>query len=144
MKDMSSGGRTLIFIPTYNEAENVENIYKQIKALNVDADMLFLDDNSPDGTGEIIDRISAADPSVHSIHRKGKLGIGSAHMDGIRWAYARGYKMLITMDCDLTHSPDYLPDFIRHSTDCDIVVGSRYMKKDSIVEWNLFRKSSIN
>jgi len=133
--------KTLIFIPTYNEAENIEKIFLEIKPLSAGADILFLDDNSPDGTGAIIDRLAGANTNVFAIHRRGKLGIGSAHKDGIEWAYAHGYGRLVTMDCDFTHSPKYIADFIRHSEGFDIVVGSRYLKKDSLKTWNLFRKS---
>ena len=131
---------TLIFIPTYNEAENVEKIYNQIKALNLDTDILFLDDNSPDGTGKIIDNIIAKNKNVFVIHRSGKLGIGSAHKEGIKYAYNKKYETLITMDCDFTHSPEYIKDFINNSEDYDVVVGSRFLKKDSLSSWNLFRK----
>jgi dolichol-phosphate mannosyltransferase len=133
--------KTLIFIPTYNEAENVGRIFQQIMQLNLGADILFLDDNSPDGTGKIIDDIVAANKNVNVIHRKGKLGIGSAHKDGVRRAYENGYQVLVTMDCDFTHSPEYILDFIKNSDKTDIVVGSRYLKKDSLASWNFFRKS---
>lgn len=131
---------TLIFIPTYNEIDNVKKIFNDIKALNLPADMLFLDDNSPDGTGLVIDAIVADNSNIYAIHRPGKQGIGSAHQDGIRWAYEHGYATLITMDCDFTHSPSYINDFIKLSDKADIVVGSRYMQKDSLATWNLFRK----
>ena len=131
---------TLIFIPTYNEVENVERIFHDIKALNLGADILFLDDNSPDGTGKVIDTISQNNSNVFTIHRSGKLGIGSAHQDGIKWAYDKNYEVLITMDCDFTHSPSYISDFIKLSDKATIVVGSRYMQKDSLATWNLFRK----
>jgi dolichol-phosphate mannosyltransferase len=135
-----SDNRLLIFIPTYNEAENIKSIYSQIKALQLNADMLLLDDNSPDGTGGIMDDIAAADSSVHTIHRSGKLGVGSAHQDGIKWAYDHGYKTLITMDCDFTHSPDCIPKFIFHSEGYDIVIGSRFMSEGSLSTWNAMRK----
>jgi dolichol-phosphate mannosyltransferase len=131
----------LIFIPTYNEAENVENIFQQIKLSRPDADILFLDDNSPDGTGKIIDSLVRLNPGTFVIHRSGKLGIGSAHLTGIEWAYEKNYKILITMDCDFTHSPEYIHDFLKNSEHVDIVIGSRYMQKASLAEWNLFRKS---
>jgi dolichol-phosphate mannosyltransferase len=131
---------TLIFIPTYNEVENVEKIFNQIKLLNLGADLLFLDDNSPDGTGIVIDTIAQNNPNVFTIHRSGKLGIGSAHQEGIRWAYEHMYEILITMDCDFTHSPSSISDFIKLSDKANIVVGSRYMQKDSLATWNLFRK----
>lgn len=136
-----NNNKILVFIPTYNEAENVENIFQQVNALPFSKDILFLDDNSPDGTGKIIDALIEKNPNTIVIHRKGKLGIGSAHLTGINWAYEKKYETLITMDCDFTHSPSYITDFIQNSHDTDVVVGSRYMQKDSLVSWNLFRKT---
>ena len=105
----------LIFIPTYNEADNVESIFQQLTKLDLPADILFLDDNSPDGTGKIIDKMVDNNKNVFVIHRSAKSGIGSAHQRGIRWAYSKDYEVLITMDCDFTHSPEYITDFIKHS-----------------------------
>lgn len=132
--------KKLIFIPTYNELENVERIFREIKTCNLGADILFLDDNSPDGTGQVIDGFVAKNENTFVIHRTGKQGIGSAHKAGIAWAYEKKYEKLITMDCDFTHSPSYIINFIRHSDKAEIVVGSRYMKKHSLASWNLFRK----
>jgi dolichol-phosphate mannosyltransferase len=131
----------LIFVPTYNEAENVETLFNHIRGLNLDGDVLFLDDNSPDGTGDTIDRLAAENPRVHAIHRAGKQGIGSAHAAGIRWAYERGYHLLLTMDCDFTHSPDRIPDFLAQAGEHDIVIGSRYLQAGSLSSWNLLRKT---
>ena len=133
--------KTLIFIPTYNESENIEKIYNELVELRLNTDILFLDDNSPDGTGKIIDKLVKNSSTTYVIHRSGKLGIGSAHLDGINWALNNHYEMLITMDCDFTHSPSYIIDFINNSTNYDIVIGSRYMQKKSLSSWNLFRKS---
>ena len=130
----------LIFVPTYNEQENVELILGQLLALGLSADILFIDDNSPDGTGDLLDQLAARYPSVFVQHRSGKLGVGSAHVSGIRWAYDRGYKMLMTMDCDFTHSPDYIRDFLAKREDADIVVGSRYLLQESLSTWNAYRK----
>jgi len=130
----------LIFIPTYNEAENVEALYRRIESLGLASDFLFLDDNSPDGTGQVIDRLVAENPRVHAIHRPGKLGIGSAHRDGIRWAHQHGYQVLVTLDCDFTHSPEFIPEFLRCSSDYDVVLGSRYLCKNSLVDWSVLRK----
>ena len=138
---MNSEGKLLIFVATYNEAENVEPLFNQIRQLDLDADILFLDDNSPDGTGAIIDRIAAGDPRVHTLHRSGKQGIGSAHATGIAWAYGHGYRNLVTMDCDFTHSPADIVDFLAQAGKHDIVVGSRYMQKGSLRSWNLLRKT---
>ncbi|MBI4931869.1 MAG: glycosyltransferase [Bacteroidetes bacterium] len=135
---------TLIFIPTYNEVENVERIFREIKSFNLGADILFLDDNSPDGTGKLIDELVEKNKDTFVIHRAGKFGIGSAHQEGIKLAYDKNYEILITMDCDFTHSPSYIINFIRHSDSADIVVGSRYMKKHSLATWNVFRKFLTN
>jgi dolichol-phosphate mannosyltransferase len=132
---------TLIFIPTFNEAGNVGRLFEQIKKLNLDLAVLFLDDNSPDGTGAILDQIARDHPNVSVIHRVKKLGIGTAHQEGIRHAYEHGYDVLISMDSDLTHSPGNIPEFLAQKDRTDIVVGSRYMRNDSLATWNLFRKS---
>ncbi len=132
---------TLVFIPTYNERENVEKICMEIIALGLQLDLLFLDDHSPDGTGQILDELAKKFSNVTIIHRSGKLGIGSAHLDGILWAYDHGYSRLITMDCDFTHSPEYLPAFIGMSETDDVIIGSRYLQRKSLQRWNLFRKS---
>ena len=132
--------KTLLFIPTYNEHENVQRIYGLIKAQNLDIDLLFLDDNSPDGTGQILDEMAAHDPRLLVIHRAGKLGIGSAHQHAIQWAYDHGYALVVSMDCDLTHPPEHLPEFIQSANDFDVVVGSRFMRDESLAEWNILRK----
>lgn len=135
-----SQDRILLFIPTYNERENIETIYLKIKRLNLGTDFLFLDDNSPDGTGRIINELARGDKAVFTIHRAGKLGIGSAHQEGIRWAYGRGYNTLVTMDCDLTHQPEDIRKFLEASATNDVVVGSRYMDPKSLADWNPLRK----
>src|SRR6185436_8563678 len=91
--------RTLIFIPTYNERENVRPMCEQIQALGLDADLVFMDDGSPDGTGAILDELAAQHPRMRAVHRAGKSGIGSAHLEGIALAYAEGYNRLVTLDC---------------------------------------------
>ncbi len=132
----------LIFIPTYNERDNVERLIAQLFSLQLDADILFVDDASPDGTGNVLDRLAVRHPRLKVIHRSGKLGIGSAHQLGIRHAYEQRHEVLITMDCDGTHPPEYIPQMIgqaraRHN---DIVIGSRYLNRDSLAEWTPFRK----
>lgn len=133
--------KTLIFVPTYNERDNAENMAEQLLALGLDADLLFMDDASPDGTGEILDRLAARRPRLTVLHRKGKLGIGSAHLDGIAWAYDHDYERLITMDCDFTHTPAEVLRLSEISEGYDLTVGSRYMKANSLPGWNILRKS---
>jgi dolichol-phosphate mannosyltransferase len=134
--------KTLIFIPTYNEKDNVEKIVNEIVSLKINnSDILFIDDNSTDGTGLILDKISKVKNDLFVIHRNGKLGVGSAHKDGISYAYKNKYDILITMDADFTHSPSYIPKLIEKSGGYDIIVTSRYIEKDSLNDWNIFRKS---
>ncbi len=138
---MSKSEQTLVFIPTYNECENVALLCQSILNLGLNLDILFVDDRSPDGTGEIIDNLALQYPQVKALHREGKLGIGSAHYDGIQWAYTQGYRSLITMDCDFTHPPHYIHNLLKIATECDIVVGSRYLQENSLSDWNFFRKA---
>ena len=106
----------------------------------MDADGLFIDDNSPDGTGEVLDALAAQNPRLKILHRPGKLGIGTAHQAGIAYAYDHDYDLLITLDADFTHSPNNIPSLIRHLGNSDVAVGSRYMQKHSLAGWNLMRK----
>lgn len=117
----------LIFLPTYNERNNVTDMVRRINALNISADILFIDDNSPDGTGKVLDALSQHDPGVAVIHRQSRSGIGSGHREAIQLACRKGYKYLITMDADLTHAPEDIPAFLAHAENADVVVGSRFL-----------------
>lgn len=133
----------LVMVPTYNESGNVERLCREVLALDLAPDLLFVEDNSIDGTGAILDRLAAEFPRVHVLHRPGKLGVGSAHETGIRWAYANGYRRLVTMDCDFTHDPSQIPALLRAADEgagADVVVGSRYLDPGSIADWNPYRK----
>ena len=136
-----SKDRVLVVVPTYNEKNNVERLCSELLALDHPLDLLFVDDGSPDGTGQILDAIAAEDARVQVMHRSGKLGVGSGHLAGIGWAYDRGYDWLVTMDCDFTHRPAYLPFFLEMGAQSAVVLGSRYMRQQSLDEWNLFRKT---
>lgn len=127
-------------VPTYNERENVEVLYQQITRLDLDLDLLFVDDNSPDGTGTLLEELAAADPRMRVLHRPGKEGVGSAHLAGIRDAYARGYRVLLTMDADLTHSPSLIPRFLARADDAALVVGSRFLDPESLADWSPVRR----
>jgi len=131
--------RPLLFIPTYNEHENVERLFREIAELPLDLDVLFMDDASPDGTGEILDRLAAGTARVTVVHRPSKRGIGSAHRDGIRYAYRHGYRTLITMDSDLTHPTKRIPEFAAHALTHDVVLGSRFVRKESLAGWDPVR-----
>jgi dolichol-phosphate mannosyltransferase len=132
--------KPLIFIPTYNEASNVVKLYNHLKDIGIEIDILFLDDNSPDGTGKILEKLRQEDDGLFIIHRKDKLGIGSAHKDGIRWAYNNNYKILITMDSDYSHSPADVEKFLEISEYNDLIVGTRFAEKDGMGELALVRQ----
>ncbi len=131
----------LIAIPTYNEVENVRAIYKRIKKNKISSDILFIDDNSRDGTSNVIKELAKKDKSVFLISRKRKLGIGSAHQEAVNFAYSKLYKYLLTMDCDFTHKPEDIKKFLNKKKSGDIIIGSRYISSGSLSEWNLIRKS---
>lgn len=133
--------RTLVFIPTYEEAENAPRMLAELLALGLDADLLFVDDASPDGTGQLLDALAKTTPRLIVQHRAGKLGIGSAHQDGLAWAYEQGYERLVTMDCDFTHSPADVPRLLAESEAHDLVVGSRFLAPGSLPGWNPYRRA---
>jgi dolichol-phosphate mannosyltransferase len=133
--------KALIIVPTYNEAENVRGIADQLLAALPPADVLFVDDNSPDGTGAIIDEMAAANPRVHVMHRAGKLGLGTAYLEGFAWGLARDYQYLFEMDADGSHDPKYLPQMLALAEDgADVVVGSRNVPGGGTVNWGIGRK----
>ena len=130
----------LIFIPTYNEINNVKRILNDILDLKINATILFMDDNSPDGTGTLLDELAKENSNLIVRHRSAKLGIGSAHRDCIHWAYENGFQYLLSMDCDATHPPQYIPNFLQKISDFDIVVGSRHLQSSSLADWSFKRK----
>ena len=123
---------TLIFTATYNEAGNIGSLIREIFEHVPEADVLVIDDASPDGTGEILRNIAAVEPRLHVIHRRGKLGLGSAHVTAMRYALENGYQQLVTMDADFSHHPRYLPQLLCLLTDNDFVIGSRYIQGGSL------------
>tara|TARA_B100000579_G_C22750740_1_gene813873 strand:- start:430 stop:1137 length:708 start_codon:yes stop_codon:yes gene_type:complete len=129
----------LILIPTYNEKKNIKPILKKInKHFKYKYDILFIDDNSIDGTKKIINNIKLKNVSI--INRKSKLGVGSAHKEGIKFGYKKKYKYIITMDCDGTHKPDYLNKIVKLSKSCDLVITNRFISKNSLLGWSFYRK----
>jgi dolichol-phosphate mannosyltransferase len=136
----------LIAIPTYNESDNVKNIDKEILKLNLPIDVLYIDDNSPDGTGEILKDIKCerrSNTKMEVIIREKKLGVGSAHKVAIEYAYTSGYNILITMDCDGTHDPKIIPMFLNklaYPHNADVVIGTRHVSKTSLDGWSAWRK----
>jgi dolichol-phosphate mannosyltransferase len=135
-----------VVLPTYNEAENLPRMIETLLALSVPADLsvLVVDDNSPDGTGQIADDLASQLPGkVSVLHRASKLGLGTAYIEGFRQALESGADYILQMDCDFSHDPKYIPQMIEQMTnrDCDIVIGSRYVKGGSVDEtWSVGRK----
>lgn len=139
MENVSS--KILVVIPTYNEASNVHILIERLLAAPISFEVLFVDDNSPDGTGQALDGVAAQNPRIHVLHRSGKLGIGSAHRDGICWGYDRGYDFVATMDADLTHDVNDLVRILEDPSDASVIVTSRFMRSDSLEGWNAYRKA---
>lgn len=130
---------TLVIIPTYNEKENVEAIAHAVLGALPCADLLFVDDSSPDGTGEIADRLSAAEPRVHALHRPGKQGLGRAYVAGFKWALERAYGFVFEMDADFSHNPADLPKLRETTESADLTLGSRFINGVRVVDWPLSR-----
>jgi dolichol-phosphate mannosyltransferase len=132
--------KSLIVIPTYNERENIGDLLNQVFAAAPAANVLIIDDNSPDGTGQIVDEIAARDPRVHVLHRAGKLGLGTAYVRGFRYAMDEGYDLVFEMDADFSHDPRYLPGFFAAAQSVDLVIGSRYIAGGGTPNWSPIRK----
>jgi len=131
--------RTLVVVPTYNERENLPPLAKRIFALPVKAELLVVDDNSPDGTGKIADELAAEFPAVHVLHRNEKSGLGRAYIAGFKWALERGYEFVFELDGDFSHNPDDIPMFLEAAKEADLVLGSRYLNGIRIINWPLSR-----
>ena len=129
-----------LIIPTLNEKNNVTKIFEKIKKTKIKLDILFIDDNSNDGTKLEISKLKKKFKNVNYIFRYNKSGIGSAHKDGFRYAYKKKYNIIITMDCDGTHDPKYLKNLIHKSKSFDYVITSRFKKRGLIKDWPLTRK----
>jgi dolichol-phosphate mannosyltransferase len=132
--------RVVTIIPTYNELESLPVTLGRLRAAVPDSDVLIADDNSPDGTGRLADEFAAADPQVHVMHRAGKEGLGAAYIAGFRWALERGYDVVVELDADGSHRPEDLPRLLAKVPEADLVIGSRWVKGGSVVNWPLHRK----
>jgi dolichol-phosphate mannosyltransferase len=131
--------RALIIFPTYNERDNIEKIVHAVLPLDPRINVLIVDDNSPDGTGELADRLSAAEPKVHVLHREKKEGLGRAYIAGFRWAIEQQYDFVFEMDADFSHGPEYIKDFLREIQNHDLVIGSRYISGVNVINWPMSR-----
>jgi dolichol-phosphate mannosyltransferase len=128
-------GRVLVIIPTYNEADNIRIIVGRLRSAVPAVDVLIADDNSPDGTGAIADELAAADPHVHVMHRAGKQGLGAAYLAGFAWAGEHNYDAVVEMDADGSHAPEQLARLLDSLADADLVIGSRWVRGGTVVNW---------
>ncbi len=131
--------KAFVVVPTYNERENIEKLVREILLQDPDIGVLIVDDNSPDGTGALVDALVAENPRVHVIHRGGKLGLGSAYREGFKYAIGEKAECIIEMDADFSHDPAMLPVFLEKIKEYDVVVGSRYLNGVSVVNWPIRR-----
>lgn len=131
--------RKIVVIPTYNEKENIEDIVRAVLDVDPENEVLVVDDNSPDGTGDIIDAMSAADPRVHTLRREKKQGIGPAYVEGFQRALKLGADLVVQMDADFSHPVDALPRFYELIDKCDVALGSRYIDGVTVVNWPMGR-----
>lgn len=136
--------KILIIIPTYNESENIERLVQDIFVHLPQAEILIIDDNSPDGTGGIADKLSQNNPAVSVIHRMEKMGMGNAYNQGFRYAIEHNYDVVFEMDADFSHKPSDLPRLLDNLKDNGLVIGSRYVKGGGTVNWGIIRRFVSN
>ena len=131
--------RALVVLPTYNERVNLPLIVPQILEQDPGLEILVVDDNSPDGTGQLADELAAANPRVHVMHRAEKAGLGKAYLAGFRWALERQYDYIMDMDADFSHDPKFLGHLLAAAKDADLVIGSRYRAGVNVINWPISR-----
>lgn len=131
--------RILVVVPTYNELMNLPHVVPAILSQDPRLQILVVDDNSPDGTGALAERLSEIEPRVHTLHRANKEGLGKAYIAGFRWALDRGYEVIFEMDADFSHDPERLPDFLEAIEEADLIIGSRYAKGVNVINWPISR-----
>ena len=127
--------KALLIIPTYNEIENIRRVIPAALAQDPELEILVMDDNSPDGTGQAVKEMMEGNPRLHLIERPGKLGLGSAYVAGFKYALERDYELVLEMDADFSHNPEDLPRLLKASEKKDLVIGSRYCQGVNIVNW---------
>ena len=136
---MVDASKALIIIPTYNECENVEKLVEKIFHYQKEIHILFVDDNSPDGTAALIKNIGEKSKQVHLLSRAGKMGLGSAYLEGFKYALKNGYDFIFEMDADFSHNPEEIPNFLKAIENNDLVLGSRYINGVNVVNWPIGR-----
>jgi glycosyltransferase involved in cell wall biosynthesis len=130
----------LVVVPTYNEVATLERAVKAVLTATDELDVLVVDDASPDGTGELAERLAKSEPRVHVLHRAGKSGLGSAYREGFAWGMSHGAQVLCEMDADLSHDPFDLPRLLNALRGADVVIGSRYVHQGQVVDWPPVRR----
>jgi len=138
--EISTGAGALIITPTYNEKENLPRLVTEIHRVVPEAHILVVDDNSPDGTGDLAASLARRDSRIHVLHREGKLGLGTAYIAGFKYALSKDYERIFEMDADLSHRPEHLPEFLNMSKDYDLVLGCRYMEGGGTEDWGMMRR----
>jgi len=132
--------KALVIIPTYNEAVNLTHLVPQVLAQDPRLEVLVVDDNSPDGTGQLAEGLAVENPRVHVLHRSGKQGLGTAYLAGFKWGLERDYAYFFEMDADFSHDPAHLKEFLKAIEDADLVLGSRYLAgRVTVVNWPMGR-----
>ena len=131
--------KALVVMPTYNEADNIAEMVSQVLSQDPSIEVLIIDDNSPDGTGEMAEKLAARDSRVHVFHRKEKLGLGSAYVAGFKYALKEGYDYIFEMDSDFSHDPKEIANFLKNMEEYDLVIGSRYVSGVSVINWPMSR-----
>lgn len=131
--------RVMVVVPTYNERKNLEELAPKVLSKLPDVELLVVDDGSPDGTGEYADALKKDDPRVHALHRPSKMGLGSAYVQGFKYALDAGAELIVQMDADFSHDPDVLPQLVEVAGAYDVVLGSRYITGANVVNWPLSR-----
>jgi dolichol-phosphate mannosyltransferase len=137
---VESGLNVCVIIPTYNEKENITELVEHILALPLQVRVIIVDDNSPDGTGQLADHLASQDQRVSVIHRAGKLGLGTAYVAGFKQGLAEGADRLITMDADFSHDPTYIPALVALAEHFHITIGSRYVPRGGVSNWEWQRR----
>jgi dolichol-phosphate mannosyltransferase len=140
MNDQKKETAAAICIPTYNERQNIELIIPAVLEKVPSADVLVIDDNSPDGTGDVAEEISSRNKRVHVLHRPGKQGLGPAYIAGFKWALEREFDRIVEFDADFSHDPAYLPELLARLEDADVVVGSRRVPGGGVKDWSMARR----
>lgn len=140
MKDRQTLAKVCVLLPTYNEVLSLALMVSRLRASVPEADILVIDDNSPDGTGDLADQLARADKTVHVLHRTAKAGLGRAYLAGFAWAGERGYDAVVEIDADGSHLPEQLPALLTAADRADVVIGSRWVAGGSVQNWPAHRK----